>query len=256
MTTKKVPLVGAIVLCAGAAFAAATPQELCNRVRVQAWSTYLSCVDAVVAKDAQGASFDEFAAFARCRHKYYRVWTGFQTNSALASSACTGSRLTDAGNTVTDNLTGLVWEKKTPAAGLQVDFDQPQLVNNVYTWSTGAPYMGTGTAFTSFLSAVNSGNGFAGANDWRLPTLAELQTLELDFASAGSGGGPTCSCGANPCIDGVFGPTSFVYWSATAYAPTPGVAWVVLFSPLSVGSNGNVADESATLYVRAVRGGF
>ncbi len=256
MTKGSVRLAGVMVLYAGAALAAGTPQQQCDKARVQAWSTYLSCVNAVVAKDAQGLSFDEFAAFARCRHRYFGSWAQFQAESALVSSSCVGSRFADNGSTVTDNLTGLVWEKKTGTTGLQLDFDQPQHVNNAYSWSTGAPYSGTGTIFTDFLSTVNGGEAFAGANDWRLPTLAELQTIELDCACMGRGGGPTCSCGVYPCIDDVFGPTGFVYWSATEYTPDPGVAWVVPFVPISVGSNGSVADKSATLWVRAVRGGF
>src|SRR5207244_3672065 len=38
---------------------------------------WMSCVEAKVAKDAKGVSFDEFAAFAKCRHSYFKKWTYF-----------------------------------------------------------------------------------------------------------------------------------------------------------------------------------
>jgi hypothetical protein len=46
----------------------------------------------------------------------------------------------------------------------------------------------------SFLSSVNGDGGFGGANGWRLPTLAELQTTMLDYTCTGAGGGATYVC--------------------------------------------------------------
>ena len=87
-----------------------------------------------------------------------------------------------------------MWEKKTDDGGIN-DKD------NGYSWSiTGAPYAESGSAFTSFLLTVNVG-GFAGANGWRLPTVAEVQTILLDFRCTGEGGGPTCRCPSFPCVD-------------------------------------------------------
>ncbi len=67
---------------------------------------------------------------------------------------CAGGALsyTDNGHgTVTDNRTGVTWEKKTDAD-----------VNNHYTWLGALDYVGE-------LNAMNGGAGFAGHNEWRLP---------------------------------------------------------------------------------------
>jgi len=239
----------ATLLWAGAALATPTPQQNCDNARITAWKVYTSCIDSVVAKHAKGVIFDSFAAFAKCRHAYFKKWTAFQTKASLAGSTCIGSRFVVFG-AVFDNLTGLIWEQKTTDSSVHDE-------GNTYTWSTGAPWFGNGTAFTTFLTGAGTGlnvAGFGGANDWRLPTLAELQTILLDFRCTGAGGGPTCSCGSLPCIDLTFGPTPTfgIYWSATSYVPDPNSAWVVEFdgivTPLAIKNFGNP--------VRAVRGGL
>jgi hypothetical protein len=170
----------------------------------------------------------------------------------LATSTCIGSRLTNNGTTVTDNLSGLVWEKKTNDASVHDE-------GNTYSWSTGSPYDGNGTAFTSLLTGAVTGlnvAGFAGANDWRMPTLVELQTAVLDFPCTGAFGGPTCSCGASPCIDATFGPTqSDRYWSATTYVSSPDGAWIVGFDVGYVDYYLKAFNFSVP-YVRAVAGGL
>ncbi len=241
------------VLCAGTALGKQTPQQKCDQARVTAWKTYLSCVDSVIAKDAGCvpnasclSSFNEFAAFAKCRHTYFKNWTAFQGNRLLVGSSCIGSRFTstDGGTTVTDALTGLVWEQKTNDSTVHDE-------GNVYTWSTGTN-KGDGTAFTAFLTGAVTGlnvAGFTGAHGWRLPTLAQLQTIVLDFACTNR----SCSCASNPCIDATFGPTqSSQYWSATSAAPNPTNAWYVLFSAGTMGTSGELGGD----YVRAVRGGL
>jgi hypothetical protein len=116
-------------------------------------------------------------------------------------------------------LTGLTWEKKDNASGIH-DKD------NVYTWSTGSPYKGNGTAFATFFTGATTGlnvAGFAGAKDWRLPTLAELQTIVLDFTCTGTGGGAKCSCPSTPCVDPALDAAntqSSLYWSSTTFAST------------------------------------
>jgi hypothetical protein len=242
----------ATLLCAGTALAL-TPQQKCDSTRIAAWAKYVSCVDAVVTKDAKGIGFDEFAAFAKCRHGYFKKWATLQTTSFATSTCAVGltNRFTDNGTTVTDNLSGLVWEKKTGTVGGGTD-SNPENVNNYYSWSTGSPYNGNGTAFTTFIGALD-GFSFAGTNDWWLPTLAELQTIVKDFACTGAGNGSTCTCRSLPCIDGTFGPTqSYGYWSATSYVPFPHFAWDVDFDS---GDVDNFSKDGSTS-VRAVRGGL
>jgi hypothetical protein len=137
---------------------------------------------------------------------------------------------TDNGDgTLTDNGSGLTWEKKTDAN-----------VNEVYPWS-GA------LAYVAALNAMNGGQGFAGHNDWRLPNVRELQTI-LDYSRT------------KPMIHPAFGPTmgilNFVdFWSSTSwvsdyYAPKFN-AWGVDFL-----DGGRLAfGKTSALRVRAVRGG-
>ncbi len=247
-------------------YAALTPQQACDGARSRAWARYGSCADhAVHFQDATGliGGGGIYAErFFRCRHAYFLNWPRFQRRwRALAGSTCiASSRFTDnADGTVTDALTSLVWEKKTQDASVHD-------VTNIYTWSTGAPWNPDGTAFTDFLGTVN-GVGFAGANDWRVPTLAELQTILLDFPCSGRFGGLECSCALN-CIDGIFGPTQFqgnnLYWSSTVDSvwPNPkypqdpwGVAWGVGFWEGDVGTAFEGGPGSSGS-VRAVRGGL
>ena len=169
------------------------------------------------------------------------------------TTTTTMQRFADNGDgTVTDNQTGLQWEKKVAGSGC------PHCVNDTYQWtSTGtAP---DGGAFTSFLNTLNGGTtgvgdcvsspsqpggspqtgGFNNHCDWRLPTLAELQTI-LD-----------CSFG-NPCISPIFGPTTGDdYWSSTSFAGAPTSAWVVEFDDGFVFGN----SKGLVHFVRAVRGG-
>jgi hypothetical protein len=138
---KRVHILGfacATVCWAGTALALPTAQQNCDYARVTAWTKYLVCVNAVVAKDAKGVVFDELAAFAKCRHTYFKTWTGFQPKASLSGSTCIGNRFTDNGTTVTDKLTGLVWEKKTNLDGSS-NFSDPHDADNRYNLCPGFP---------------------------------------------------------------------------------------------------------------------
>jgi hypothetical protein len=141
--------------------------------------------------------------------------------------------------TVIDRLTGLQWEQKT-------DDMTPHDKDNLYSWSTtgdGDTADADGTAFTSFLLALNAA-GFAGHYDWRLPTIAELQTILLE----------PYPCTTSPCIDPVFGPTiAGGGWSATTNADSPSDACYVAFNSGYVGDGG---FKGYAFYVRAVRAGL
>ncbi len=187
---------------------------------------------------------------------------------------------TDNGDgTITDNNTGLMWEKKTEGddAGSAVNLHD---VDNTHPWrgscsiggeecgidadcgggetcdagdgQTGAP---NGMTIFEWVAALNAAN-FAGHDDWRIPNIRELHTI-VDFgssipavdaafhgASCGSActdlGDPSCGCTRNAS-----------YWSATTYDDDAGDAWTVNFF------SGGVATLAKTLppFVRAVRGG-
>ena len=215
---------------------AATDEQKCLAGRAKAKGKYVQCVEKWLAKGYGGGGLDA-EKFGKCRIKYAGAFTKLQE---LAGTPCALARWVDNGNgTVTDNLTGLVWEKKTDD-GTVHDWD------NTVMWSSydGDLTDEDGTAFTTFLSGLNSGAGFAGANGWRLPTLAELGTILL----------PESPCTADPCIDStVFGFThGNFYKSATTTAFNPEYVWEVGFSVADVGDASKPADS----YVRAVRGGL
>ena len=216
---------------------AATLEEQCISKRAAAAGQYLSCVHKWISKCSNGSGNCYPANLSKCRVTYTAVWPRLQM---LTGTVCDQLRFEDNRNgTVTDHLTELVWEKKTADAGAQ-DW------NNVLTWTApdGDSTDEDGSVFTTFLSNLNS-SGFAGANVWRLPTLAELMTLVNQ----------PYPCTTSPCIDSALGPytrTDSFYWSATTMPGNRSGAWGVEFNHGAVVN----AHKSSADYVRAVRGGL
>jgi formylglycine-generating enzyme required for sulfatase activity len=120
--------------------------------------------------------------------------------------------LINGDGTVTDTDTGLMWQQGTSPESM--------------TWEAALTY--------------SEGLSLAGYDDWRLPTLRELESI-VDYGRS------------YPSIDTTAFPSavSSEYWSSTASAFSSGNAWCVYFS------NGPVVDRNkASAYaVRAVRGG-
>ena len=169
-------------------------------------------------------------------------------NSALNGCPTPGPRFVDnLDGTITDTKTRLQWEKKSDDGSIH---DQ----DDTYTWSTGPPNHPDGTAFTSFLAALNSTSCFAGHCDWRLPNVAELQTI-VDYGSVDPAidavfntactTGPSCTATACSCT------VRDTYWSDTASVDLPDNAWAVEFNRGVV----TLYDMTLDLHVRAVRGG-
>lgn len=185
---------------------------------------------------------------------------------------------TDNGDgTITDNRTGLMWEKKDRSGGINdgtIPTSEMEVVArelkeqrtthgasyiNTYTWckvlGTKCEHQGdsmNGSMVTTFLAALNDGAGFAGHTDWRIPNVRELQTI-VDYENW------------NPAVDTVFnvhcepGCTVLtcsctqpsLYWSSTTCRKLPDQAWAVYF-----GNGGlDIMAKDKELYVRAVRGG-
>ena len=165
-------------------------------------------------------------------------------------------RFVDNGNgTITDNQTGLTWEKKDDAGGIH-DKD------NSYTWSsTGTA--ADGTAFTSFLATLNTSPCFAGRCDRRLPTMAGCcgyptgQAAELESILAAP-----YPCDTDPCVPVEFNTnctpgcsatgfnctTSAFYWSGSTISASPIDAWDVGF-----GNGQRLQDEQRLRACSAVR---
>jgi hypothetical protein len=232
-----------VLLWAVTAPAAMTDEQKCLSGVIAAKGKYEQCVQKWLAKGLRVVFLDP-AKLPKCWIKYNKAWAKLQ--GLGTHPPCTAaSRYTDNGDgTVTDNLTGLVWEKKTNLDGVPNGGDLHD-ADNTYTWSTGSPYAEDGTAFTTFLSGLNTGAGFAGSKGWRLPTYVELLTILLP---------EEYPCSTQPCIDTpTFGPTqSDYYWSSTLNFTAAEIAWEVYFTD-GIAYN---ADKILPSYVRAVRGGW
>jgi hypothetical protein len=149
---------------------------------------------------------------------------------------------TDNGDgTITDNNTGLMWEKKSDDGSIHAQAA-------TYTWANAFAVHIVG------LNTMNAGVGFAGHTDWRLPNVKELHSI-LNYENVIPAVSPafntgcvaactvlTCSCTA---------PATFYWSSSTSAASTP-VAWSVSFA---FGFVLRLNDDT-NLSVRAVRGGF
>ena len=141
-------------------------------------------------------------------------------------------RFTDQGNgTVTDNLTGLMWEVKAADGGLR------DLTKTYTNLGDNSP-----ADASTFVTAVNASN-LCGFNDWRLPTPDELQSI-VDYSVPYLG--PTVDASWFPNTQGS------VFWSSLPYAVNPTLAWHVDFR------NGVVSYSYRGYYgyyVRLVRAG-
>lgn len=166
------------------------------------------------------------------------------------------ARFVDNGDgTATDTRTGLMWEIKVEGAGCT------HCVEDAYTWTAGsnAP---DGTAFTEFLDILNyrCGDekkrcarsedctgigdglcGYAGYNDWRLPTENEMRAILLDEP-----------CRRKPCVDPSFpGPVQPVgHWTSTAHPRRADLARGVSLGTAFAGEG----PKTQRARVRAVRG--
>lgn len=167
-------------------------------------------------------------------------------DSAGMSIACTGTgqdgdtlagaplSYTDNGDgTITDNNTGLMWEKKTNCSTPDTTAD-PHCYLNTYTWQQALDYV----------AALNN-ECFAGHCDWRLSNVKELQSI-VNYQQYS----PAVSSAFNDCANGSCTSSSY-YWSSSSYAYNPNSASFVYFY------DGNVyaSYKNGNGYVRAVRGG-
>ena len=140
------------------------------------------------------------------------------------------SYTSNADGTVTDNSTGLVWEKLTNDATIHN-------VNDFHTWEN---------AFAVKIAALNTTPCFAGHCDWRLPNINELQTL-TDYGRVSLAIDPVFNNG----VDSFTQSSLSFYWSSTTGQGFSGFAWQVDFRGGRVGAD----NKGNAWYVRAVRGG-
>ena len=144
---------------------------------------------------------------------------------------------TDNGDgTVTDNASGLMWEKLSDDGSIH-DKD------NTFTWTA---------AFSTKIATLNTGS-FAGYSDWRLPNLNELETLRnlgaaspATFSAFNSACVPACTVTTCSCT------LSDALWSSSTSQGTPSLAWGVDFADGTAATGG----KATSVGVRAVRGGL
>ena len=221
--------------------AQAATEAQCQSALYKAAGAYAACQGKAQAQFKGTGDTEKLQqAASKCRMKYASNWPKLQKKHTGSGTTCDQNRFTATATTVTDNLTGLTWERK--------DNDCPGVhcVDTFYAWSN-TQTTADGAAFTEVLSLLNSGGCFEDQCDWRLPSRDELQTILSDAYTGGK-------CPTAACIDPTFGPAQASgYWSATTESGSEDNAWVVLFS------NGGVGRDRKSIptdYVRAVRGGW
>ena len=132
-----------------------------------------------------------------------------------------------------DNVSGLVWKSCSEGlSGASCSIGTAAAID----WAIAS----TGTCQT--LNTANTGTGFAGRRDWRLPNIEELKTLRT-------------YSGSNPATDTVNFPGTLAddYWSATPDQSSPTQAWKISFIPLIASGTSTIAKASS-IRVRCVAG--
>jgi len=135
-----------------------------------------------------------------------------------------GSRFTDNGDgTVTDNCTGLMWQKGTADVNGDGEIDGSLEGTDTLSWCDALVYC--------------ENLSFANHSDWRLPNVRELQGI-VDYGRS------------EPAIDPIFGAVSEAYWSSTTVDNFPNNAWPVGFK---LGDIDWDLAKTIRSFVRAVR---
>jgi hypothetical protein len=152
---------------------------------------------------------------------------------------------TDNGDgTITDNNTGLMWEKKSLEGDVSTNLNHR---DKAYTWDE---------AFSVHIAGLNAGGGFAGHTDWRVPNIKELLTI-IHYDHVAPAVSPAfntgCVAGCTVLTCSCTGVGTADHWSSTSSAFNRADAWTVGF----FGGNILGPDKSTTPFrVRAVRGGL
>lgn len=135
--------------------------------------------------------------------------------------------------TVTDNRTGLMWDKC------------PQGLSGANCDTGGITPMNWVAALQAAADAASG--GYKGHTDWRLPNKKELESL-VDITNFDPALDTTAFPGpGNASLSG----NEPFYWSSTTNSPNPLQAWLVVFRNGIVGT----LNKTGGISVRLVRGG-
>ena len=174
------------------------------------WGTVIACSTGLVCERYPPAA---------CLDPNWNEWPIPNSQADVTAGAPNLESYTDNGDgTVTDNVTGLMWQKAvattTDDAGTY----------STYTWAQAVAYCPTLT--------------LAGHNDWRLPSVIEIMSI-VDVGRYG------------PSINDAYFPatSSSWFWSSSPVAGLPSTVWSVDFN---FGLTDRI-DVPETFYVRCVR---
>ncbi len=240
----------------------ADPTTKCQIQRLKQAAKYAKCL---LNAEAQAVRSANTARFSDCEQKFSQTWgeadaaggcppdsdlsyVRNEMESAVFSVAVSieagfvgaGTFVDNADGTITDPTTGLMWEKKDESGGLH---DRDRQFERIVSW----------VSVDDWIDEVNGedGIGFAGYGDWRLPTIAELQTLIRHDAAHPA----TANEFDDSCFDGCTVLTcsctsSGDHYTSTGYAFfDPDYSWVINFF-----DGQSSADANWTMnFVRLVR---
>jgi hypothetical protein len=167
--------------------------------------------------------------------------------SACVPDKTASPRFVDNGDlTITDLWTCLMWEKKTGTFGGAADYTDPHNVNNSYTFGTSNNSAHDGTVFTDFLAKLNSGPGFAGHTDWRLPNESNANPGITNVSGTAIPGDTVNEMEGILPIDPIFGPdASDYYWTGSSGNTYSNWAWHFTWA------DGIVSQQNVGVFDRA-----
>jgi hypothetical protein len=158
-----------------------------------------------------------------------------EVSGCSALSGTEPERFVEHGDgTISDRMTGLMWERKCTGDGCAATHDARRKL----AWREAA---------SDWIQELNAeqGSGYGGYGDWRLPTIAELRSLTLE----------PWPCTYGPCLEpsllgleSTIGPS---YWSATTFDADKSRAWSMSLSD----GRSETQSKPVELYVLAVRRG-
>ena len=219
-------VLSAVLVTPIAGHAAADPVQKCVAAKIKAAGKRTNCLAGVAAKEALGKAADA----TKCQLAFTKARDKADAGAAKKNASC---RFVDNGDgTVSDLDTLLMWEKKTVANA-----------DATVSWATAASEAVSAATGTSANGEQFSGS-LGGYQDWRLPSVVELETI-VDFNP------PACGTGGT-CILTVFGPTHLGdYWAITSDQTDAAKAWVIGFDDGTL----DVIAKSGAAATRVVRGG-
>ncbi len=189
-----------------------------------------TCINSPAGSDGYGYVSGPYnipygVAWAYNGYDYLVPQVRFTTGTAANGSACPSGQLVE-----NDNLTGLMWQQSPSTT--------------TYKWQDGTIDPNTYPALAA-VESLNSGSGYCGYTDWRLPNVNELASM-LNL------GQKVPYTWLN--TSGFLGVGNFSYWSSTTMVASGSSAWVVMLNDSGYGRIITQDKKTSTAPIWAVRG--